>query len=67
MEDNVVGVTIELAKKDFTIVWLLLFNSCLAYFVNLTNFLVTKHTSALTLQVCLTVNSFFFIRCWNIV
>jgi hypothetical protein len=51
MEDNVVGITIELAKKDFTIVWLLLFNSCLAYFVNLTNFLVTKHTSALTLQV----------------
>lgn len=51
MEDNVVGVTIELARKDFTIVWLLLFNSCLAYFVNLTNFLVTKHTSALTLQV----------------
>lgn len=30
---------------------LLLFNSLLAYFVNLTNFLVTKHTSALTLQV----------------
>ncbi|KAG2445767.1 hypothetical protein HXX76_000371 [Chlamydomonas incerta] len=26
-------------------------NSCLAYFVNLTNFLVTKFTSALTLQV----------------
>nr|BAK01941.1 predicted protein [Hordeum vulgare subsp. vulgare] len=51
MEDNVVGVTIELAKKDFTIVCLLLFNSCLSYFVNLTNFLVTKHTSALTLQV----------------
>jgi hypothetical protein len=51
MEDNVVGITIELAKKDTTIVWLLLFNSCLAYFVNLTNFLVTKHTSALTLQV----------------
>lgn len=51
MEDNVVGITIQLAKKDFTIVWLLLFNSCLAYFVNLTNFLVTKHTSALTLQV----------------
>ena len=51
MGDNVVGITIELAKKDTTIVWLLLFNSCLAYFVNLTNFLVTKHTSALTLQV----------------
>ncbi len=30
---------------------LLAFNSFLAYFVNLTNFLVTKHTSALTLQV----------------
>ena len=30
---------------------LLLFNSFLAYFVNLTNFLVTKYTSALTLQV----------------
>lgn len=30
---------------------LLLLNSFLAYFVNLTNFLVTKHTSALTLQV----------------
>jgi len=62
MEDNVVGVTIQLAKKDFTIVWLLLFNSCLAYFVNLTNFLVTKHTSALTLQVrnvLLLINSSF--------
>lgn len=30
---------------------MLLLNSFLAYFVNLTNFLVTKHTSALTLQV----------------
>lgn len=30
---------------------MLLFNSILAYFVNLTNFLVTKYTSALTLQV----------------
>ncbi|KDD76392.1 hypothetical protein H632_c243p2 [Helicosporidium sp. ATCC 50920] len=30
---------------------LMAFNSFLAYFVNLTNFLVTKHTSALTLQV----------------
>lgn len=65
MEDNVVGVTIQLAKKDFTIVWLLLFNSCLAYFVNLTNFLVTKHTSALTLQVSnafLLMNSAFLHR-----
>jgi hypothetical protein len=32
--------------------WALLVNSFMAYAVNLTNFLVTKHTSALTLQVC---------------
>ncbi|KAK2983257.1 hypothetical protein RJ640_023377 [Escallonia rubra] len=51
MEDDVVGITIALARDDFRIIWLLLFNSSLAYFVNLTNFLVTKHTSALTLQV----------------
>lgn len=53
MEDNVVAITIQLAKKDINIIWYLLFNSSLAYFVNLTNFLVTKHTSALTLQVCM--------------
>ncbi|CAH8306429.1 unnamed protein product [Eruca vesicaria subsp. sativa] len=35
---------------DFRIIWYMLFNSALAYFINLTNFLVTKHTSALTLQ-----------------
>ncbi|MFS7958097.1 putative sugar phosphate transporter domain-containing protein [Helianthus anomalus] len=51
MEENVVGITIALARQDFGIVWLLILNSSLAYFVNLTNFLVTKHTSALTLQV----------------
>ncbi|WCJ19758.1 Nucleotide-sugar transporter family protein [Euphorbia peplus] len=51
MEDNVVGITLALARDDIKIVWYLLFNSSLAYFVNLTNFLVTKHTSALTLQV----------------
>ena len=51
MEDNVVGITIALARKDVNIVWYLLFNSAMAYCVNLTNFLVTKHTSALTLQV----------------
>ncbi|KAK2440819.1 putative sugar phosphate/phosphate translocator [Trifolium repens] len=51
MEEDVLGITIQLAREDSTIVWLLLFNSALAYFVNLTNFLVTKHTSALTLQV----------------
>lgn len=31
--------------------WSLYINSCIAYLVNLTNFLVTKYTSALTLQV----------------
>ncbi|XP_008789041.1 probable sugar phosphate/phosphate translocator At3g11320 [Phoenix dactylifera] len=51
MEENVVGILLALARKDFKIIWYLLFNSSLAYFVNLTNFLVTKHTSALTLQV----------------
>ncbi|XP_042416421.1 probable sugar phosphate/phosphate translocator At3g11320 [Zingiber officinale] len=51
MEENVVGTTIALARQDFKIIWYLLFNSSLAYFVNLTNFLVTKHTSPLTLQV----------------
>ncbi|KAK4754608.1 hypothetical protein SAY87_002712 [Trapa incisa] len=51
MEENVVGITLALAREDFRIIWYLLFNSALAYLVNLTNFLVTKHTSALTLQV----------------
>ncbi|EFJ15928.1 hypothetical protein SELMODRAFT_85074 [Selaginella moellendorffii] len=51
MEPNVVGITIALARTNFSIIGLLLVNSATAYFVNLTNFLVTKHTSALTLQV----------------
>ncbi|XP_028771436.1 probable sugar phosphate/phosphate translocator At3g11320 isoform X2 [Neltuma alba] len=51
MEEDVVGITIALARDDSRILWLLIFNSALAYLVNLTNFLVTKHTSALTLQV----------------
>ncbi|XP_061374015.1 probable sugar phosphate/phosphate translocator At3g11320 [Gastrolobium bilobum] len=51
MEQDVVGIAIQLARDDSSITWLLIFNSALAYFVNLTNFLVTKHTSALTLQV----------------
>ncbi|KAK8651386.1 hypothetical protein V6N13_140989 [Hibiscus sabdariffa] len=50
MEENVVGIALALARDDAKIIWYLLFNSALAYFVNLTNFLVTKHTSALTLQ-----------------
>ncbi|KOM46944.1 hypothetical protein LR48_Vigan07g064800 [Vigna angularis] len=51
MEENVIGITLALARDDVKIIWYLLFNSALAYLVNLTNFLVTKHTSALTLQV----------------
>lgn len=51
MEDNVFEITVDLSRRDSKIVWYLLFSSSLAYFVNLTNFLVTKHTSALTLQV----------------
>ncbi|KAL3531736.1 hypothetical protein ACH5RR_005257 [Cinchona calisaya] len=51
MEQNVIAITIALARSDIKIIWYLLLNSALAYFVNLTNFLVTKHTSALTLQV----------------
>ncbi|KAK9133550.1 hypothetical protein Scep_013078 [Stephania cephalantha] len=37
--------------KDSYIVFLLVGNATVAYLVNLTNILVTKHTSALTLQV----------------
>ncbi|XP_078435477.1 putative sugar phosphate/phosphate translocator At3g11320 [Wolffia australiana] len=51
MEENVVGIAVALAREDRKIVWYILLNSALAYFVNLTNFLVTRHTSALTLQV----------------
>ncbi|KAH7677826.1 UAA transporter protein [Dioscorea alata] len=51
MEPNVLAITVTLAREDKKIIWYLLFNSSMAYFVNLTNFLVTKHTSALTLQV----------------
>nr|DAD45933.1 TPA_asm: hypothetical protein HUJ06_004163 [Nelumbo nucifera] len=50
MEENVVGIMLALARDDIRIIRYLLFNSALAYCVNLTNFLFTKHTSALTLQ-----------------
>ncbi|KAJ4725664.1 Nucleotide-sugar transporter family protein [Melia azedarach] len=50
-EKDVVGITVSLARQDVKFLWYLIFNSSLAYLVNLTNFLVTKHTSALTLQV----------------
>ncbi|XP_010533735.1 PREDICTED: probable sugar phosphate/phosphate translocator At1g12500 [Tarenaya hassleriana] len=51
IEGNVLRVLIEKAQTDPFIVALLVGNATVAYLVNLTNFLVTKHTSALTLQV----------------
>ncbi|BAF16416.1 probable sugar phosphate/phosphate translocator At3g11320 [Oryza sativa Japonica Group] len=51
MERNVLTMVTALAREDPSFIWILLCNSSLAYFVNLTNFLVTKHTSPLTLQV----------------
>lgn len=51
MEPNVFDVTLSLALKHKYMWLLLLVNSTMAYSANLSNFLVTKHTSALTLQV----------------
>lgn len=51
MEPNVLDVTISLGKEHKYMWLLLLVNSTMAYAANLSNFLVTKHTSALTLQV----------------
>lgn len=59
IEGNVLRITMELASEDIRIFWYLLLSSSLAYFVNLTNFLVTKYTSALTLQVCLNTIDYF--------
>ena len=51
VEGNVAAITAEKAREDPWILFLLVGNATVAYLVNLTNFLVTKHTSALTLQV----------------
>ncbi|KAJ8570391.1 hypothetical protein K7X08_037363 [Anisodus acutangulus] len=51
MEPNVIDATITLAVTHRYLVLLILINSTMAYGANLLNFLVTKHTSALTLQV----------------
>ena len=59
MEPDTLGITIALAREDSRMIVYLIFNSVVAYAVNLTNFLVTKHTSALTLQV--RICSFIFI------
>ncbi|KAL9232597.1 hypothetical protein vseg_007692 [Gypsophila vaccaria] len=51
MEPNVLEVFVSLGVEHRFMWMLLILNSTLAYSANLTNFLVTKHTSALTLQV----------------
>lgn len=51
IEGNVAAATLAKASDDPRLILLLLGNATVAYLVNLTNFLVTKHTSALTLQV----------------
>ncbi|KAL3533731.1 hypothetical protein ACH5RR_007252 [Cinchona calisaya] len=51
MEPNVLDVTISLGMEHKFMALLLFLNSTMAYGANLCNFLVTKHTSALTLQV----------------
>ncbi|CAI5997823.1 unnamed protein product [Closterium sp. NIES-64] len=51
IEPTVLAVAASKAGEDWRIVPLLLVNSSTAFFVNLTNFLVTRYTSALTLQV----------------
>ncbi|KAL6505943.1 UDP-URONIC ACID TRANSPORTER 1 [Orobanche hederae] len=51
MEPDVLDVVVSLGMEN-KFMWMLLFiNSTMAYGANLCNFLVTKHTSALTLQV----------------
>ncbi|KAK9072939.1 hypothetical protein SSX86_009375 [Deinandra increscens subsp. villosa] len=51
IEGNVFSKTVDKTRTDSFIVLLLIGNATVAYLVNLTNFMVTKHTSALTLQV----------------
>ncbi|XP_010543907.1 PREDICTED: probable sugar phosphate/phosphate translocator At5g04160 [Tarenaya hassleriana] len=51
MEPDVISVTLSLGRQHQYMWVLLLLNSAMAYSANLLNFLVTKHTSALTLQV----------------
>ncbi|KAK4481691.1 hypothetical protein RD792_012599 [Penstemon davidsonii] len=51
MEPNVLEVVVSLGMEHKYMWILLLINSTMAYGANLCNFLVTKHTSALTLQV----------------
>lgn len=50
-EGNVFTALVEKSQLDPQFAFVLLFNALGAYFVNLLNFLVTKYTSPLTLQV----------------
>lgn len=60
MEPNVLDVTISLGLKHKYMWLLLVVNSTMAYSANLSNFLVTKNTSALTLQVYILPFLFLF-------
>eukprot|EP00238_Polyblepharides_amylifera_P007139 CAMPEP_0196581174 /NCGR_PEP_ID=MMETSP1081-20130531/32764_1 /TAXON_ID=36882 /ORGANISM="Pyramimonas amylifera, Strain CCMP720" /LENGTH=209 /DNA_ID=CAMNT_0041901295 /DNA_START=592 /DNA_END=1221 /DNA_ORIENTATION=- len=51
LETGAIRKAISLGQESYGFAFLLVLNSLMAYFVNLTNFLVTKNTSALTLQV----------------
>ncbi|PWA97924.1 hypothetical protein CTI12_AA021930 [Artemisia annua] len=51
MEPDVVDVTISLALKHRFMWLVLVISSTMAYAANWTNFLATKNTSALTLQI----------------
>jgi hypothetical protein len=51
LEPSAFARTQELLATNSGFLGWLLFNSFMAYAVNLTNFMVTKYTSALTLQV----------------
>ena len=51
LEPSAFARTQQLMAASPGFLWWLLLNSLTAYAVNLTNFMVTKHTSALTLQV----------------
>ena len=51
LELRVFRVVADIVARDRQFAVFLVINSIMAYFTNLLNFLVTKHTSALTLQV----------------
>jgi len=60
LEPTAFARTHTMMAANSSFFWWLLFNSCMAYAVNLTNFMVTKYTSALTLQVCSRFEGWFF-------